>query len=327
MAAGLVLLVVATLIFLFVRLVPGDPAVALLGSGATNAQIQALRQQLGLDRTLPEQFATYLGGLLRGDLGASLRTNRPVAQELLQRLPATIELTVAALVSAIVVGIPIGLWSAYAANRLADHVIRIVSLVAVSAPVFWLALFAQVIFSVQLNLLPVSARLDPLLKAPAGTGFLLIDALAAGDMQVFGSALSHLVLPAGVLAAYLAAVIARMVRASTISEIRQDYARTARAKGLSRLGMVLKHALPNALLPAITLIGLKVAELLGGAILTETVFSWPGIGRYMFEAITNRDYPVIQGATLLFASGFILSSMAVDALYGALNPRIRAGRG
>ena len=318
-----VLLLVAIIIFSLVRLIPGDPAVALLGEGATDQQVAALRTQLRLDEPLLDQFTGYIGGLLQGDWGKSLRTNRAIRTELLQRLPATIELSLLALFLALLVGLPLGLFSAVWANKSFDHISRVLALIGVSAPVFWLALVLQVVFAIYLGLLPVSGRLDVFLRPPRITGFLLLDSLLLADGQLFWSALSHLLLPAGVLAAFLAATIARLLRTSMLEELQQDYVRTARSKGLGSRAVLIRHVLRNSLLPTITITGLKFAELLGGAILTETVFAWPGMGRYMFEAIKSRDYPVIQGGTLLFALIFILSSLLVDSLYGYLNPRIR----
>ena len=317
------LFLVTVIIFALIRLIPGDPAVALLGEGATDQQVAALRAQLHLDEPLLGQFSGYIGGIVRGDLGQSLRTNRPIRAELLMRLPATIELSLFALLLGIVGGVPLGIVSAIRANRPVDHISRVVALIGVSAPIFWLALLLQVVFAIYLGLLPVSGRLDVFLRPPRITGFLLLDAILLRDSQVFISALRHLLLPASVLGAFLAATITRLLRASILEEIEQDYVRTARSKGFRERIVVGNHVLRNALLPTITLVGLKFAELLGGAILTETVFSWPGMGRYMFEAIKSRDYPVIQGGTLLFALIFILSSLLVDLLYGYLNPRIR----
>ena len=310
---------------MLVRAIPGDPAVALLGEGASDAQVTALRAQLHLDEPFLVQFARYFGDLLQGDFGRSLRADRPIAEELLLRLPATIELSLAALFIAIVIGVPLGIASAVKANRPFDHVGRVVSLIGVSAPVFWSALLLQVVFSIYLGLLPVSGRLDVYLRPPRITGFLLLDGLLLGDPQVIGSALRHLILPAFVLGAFLAATIARLIRSSMLEELQQDYVRTATAKGLRRRPVLMTHVLRNSMIPAVTITGLKFAELLGGAILIETVFAWPGMGRYMFEAIKNRDYPVIQGSTLLFALVFIASSLLVDLLYGFLNPRIRTG--
>jgi peptide/nickel transport system permease protein len=318
-----VLFLVAVIIFALIRLIPGDPAVALLGEGATEQQVAALREQLRLDEPIWEQFIGYIGGLLQGDLGRSLRTGRPISEELLMRLPATIELSLFSLILAVVAGIPLGILSAAWANRPFDQVTRLLALVGVSAPAFWLALLLQVVFALYLGLLPVSGRLDVFLRPPRITGFYLLDALLLGDTRMFASAVRHLILPASVLAAFLAATIARLLRASMLEEIRQDYVRTAEAKGLSRSLVLMRHVVRNSLLPTLTLTALKFAELLGGAILTETVFAWPGMGRYMFEAIKSRDYPVIQGGTLIFALIFVLSSLVVDLLYGYLNPRIR----
>lgn len=322
-AALPVLFLVGVITFVLVRAIPGDPAVALLGEGARDEQVAVLREQLHLDQPLPIQFGRYFGDLLRGDLGRSLRTNRPISEELMLRLPATIELSVSALLLALLVGLPLGILSALWANRPFDHASRLLSLIGVSAPIFWLALLLQVIFSIYLGVLPVSGRLDVLLRPPRITGFLILDGMLLSDPAVVWSALRHLVLPAGVLAAFLTATIARLVRAAMLDEMRQDYVRTAWAKGLRQRRVIGVHVLRNSLIPAITVTGLKFAELLGGAILTETVFAWPGMGRYMFEAIKNRDYPVIQGATLLFALIFILSSLLVDLVYGLLDPRMR----
>jgi ABC-type dipeptide/oligopeptide/nickel transport system permease component len=318
-----VLILVLLIIFALVRMIPGDPAVTLLGEGATDQQIAMLRAQLHLDQPVWNQLILYAGGLLRGDLGASLRTNRPVLQELLQRLPATIELSLAALLIAIVVGLPLGVLSAAKANRPVDHAVRIMSLVGVSAPAFWLALLLQILFAIQLGWLPVSGRIDVFLRPPTITGFLLIDCILARDWAALWSALHHLVLPACVLAAFLAATISRLLRSSMLEQLRQDYVRTVRAKGLSERVLLYRHVLRNSLLPTVTITGLKFAELLGGAILIETVFAWPGMGRYMYEAITTRDYPVIQGGTVVFALVFIISSLLVDMLYSFLDPRIR----
>ena len=323
LAAIPVLVLVVTIIFALVRLIPGDPAITLLGPGATEQQISALRQQLRLDEPVVGQYFGYIGNLLRGDLGQSLRTNQPIAGEIASRLPATIELSLFALLLSIVVGVPIGILSAVRPRGVFDNLTRVVALVGVSAPTFWLALLAQVIFALGLNLLPVSGRLDLFMDAPRITGLLVLDGLLSGRLGVTLNALLHLILPASVIAAFLGATVARLVRASMLEEINQDYVNTARSKGLAPSVVIVKHVVRNALLPTITIVGLKFAELLGGAILTETVFSWPGIGRYMFEAISVRDYPVIQAGTLMFAIVFIASSAIADILYSFVNPRIR----
>jgi ABC-type dipeptide/oligopeptide/nickel transport system permease component len=318
-----VLSIVLVIAFSLVRLIPGDPAVTLLGPGATSEQIAALREQLHLDRPVFLQFTDYLLGLAHGDLGLSLKSGEPVLHEILARLPATIELSVLAVLVAIIVGIPLGVLSAVKANTLFDHILRVVSLMGVSMPAFLLALVLQLIFATHLGWLPVSGRLDAYLTVEPVTGFIILDSLIAGNPAAALSGLAHLVLPVTVLALFLAATLARFVRNTMLEVMGEDFIRTATAKGLHRHQVVLKHGLLNSLMPALTVIGLKFAEMLGGAILTETVFSWPGIGRYMFEAIKNRDYPVIQGTTLVFALLFVTTSIIVDLLYGVLDPRIR----
>jgi ABC-type dipeptide/oligopeptide/nickel transport system permease component len=317
-----VLGIVLVIVFSLVRLIPGDPAVTLLGPGATSDQIAALRAQLDLDQPVLLQFAHYVGGILTGDLGLSLKSGQPVATEILARLPATIELSVLAVIVAVLIGIPIGVLSAVRPNSFFDHMIRIVSLVGVSMPAFLLALVLQLVFATTLGWLPVSGRMSSFISAETVTGFAVLDGLITGNMAAAWSALQHLVLPTAVLAAFLAATLGRFVRNTMLDVMGEDYIRTARAKGLRRADVILGHGLRNSLLPAITVVGLKFAEMLGGAILTETIFAWPGIGRYMFEAIRNRDYPVIQGTTLVFALLFVVTSIVVDLLYGMLDPRV-----
>lgn len=322
-----VLLLVLVIVFSLARLIPGDPAVTLLGPGATDEQIAALRAQLRLDGPAPAQFVAYVAQLAHGDLGTSLKSGRPVLHEIGQRLPATIELSLLATAIALLVGIPLGVWSAVHANRGIDHVLRVVSLAGVSMPAFLIALLLQLVFGIHLGWLPISGRLSPYDVTESVTGFAVLDGLLTNDLEASADALRHLVLPSLVLAAFLAAVLMRFVRASMNEVMSQDYIRTARAKGVSETRVLFVHALRNGLLPAVTIVGLNFAEMLGGAILTETVFSWPGIGRYMFDAIRNRDYPVIQGTTLLFALMFIATALIVDLVYGMLDPRIRIRRG
>ena len=318
-----VLVIVLVIVFSLVRLIPGDPAVTLLGPGATDAQIAALRAQLNLDEPVLLQFWHYVAGLTQGDMGVSLKTGRPVLQEILSRLPATLEIAFGAVIVAIVVGTPIGVYSAIRVNRLPDHVLRVLSLTGVSMPAFLLALLLQLVLGTWLGWLPVSGRISSYYFFDEITGFMLVDAWLSGEPGAVLSALSHLVLPVIVLSSFLAATLARFIRASMLETLGEDFVRTAKAKGLSRRQVIVGHALRNSLLPAITVVGLKFAEMLGGAILTETVFSWPGLGRFMFDAIQSRDYPVIQGATLIFALLFILTSLCVDLLYAALDPRMR----
>lgn len=318
-----VLILVLVIVFSLVRLIPGDPAVTLLGPGATDQQIAALRAQMRLDEPFYLQFINYVLGLLRGDMGTSLKSGAPVLSEILLRLPATLELAVCATLIAIVVGIPIGVLSATRPNSLFDHFTRIFSLIGVSMPAFLLALILQLIFATYLGWLPVSGRLSPYFVMQPITGFVMLDGIITGQWDVVVSAIRHLVLPTAVLAAFLAATLGRFVRDTMLEVMSEDFIRTARAKGLSRSQVIIEHGLRNSLLPAVTIIGLKFAEMLGGAILTETIFAWPGIGRFMFEAIRNRDYPVIQGTTLVFSLLFMLTSVLVDLLYGVLDPRVR----
>lgn len=318
-----VLALVLVIVFSLVRLIPGDPAVTLLGPGATDQQIAALRAQMRLDEPVFIQFFDYVLGLFHGDLGTSLKSGAPVLQEILLRLPATLELSISATLVAILVGIPIGVLSATRPNSLFDHFTRVFSLVGVSMPAFLLALILQLIFATYLGWLPVSGRMSPYITVPPVTGFAVLDGIITGNWNAAWSAIQHLVLPTAVLAAFLAATLGRFVRNTMLEVMSEDFIRTARAKGLSRSQVVLEHGLRNSLLPAITVIGLKFAEMLGGAILTETIFAWPGIGRFMFEAIKNRDYPVIQGTTLVFSLLFVLTSVLVDLLYGVLDPRVR----
>lgn len=318
-----VMCIVLVIVFSLVRLIPGDPAVTLLGPGATQVQIDALRAQLDLDQPIVLQFVHYVLGLLQGDFGTSLKTGRPVAHEILIRLPATIELSACAVIIAVIAGIPIGVLSAVRPNSVFDHITRIVSLVGVSMPAFLLALILQLIFGMLLGWLPVSGRMSAYVTVQSVTGFAILDGIITGNLAAALSAVEHLILPTAVLAAFLAATLGRFVRNTMLDVMSEDFIRTAKAKGLRRADVVLNHGLRNSLLPAITVIGLKFAEMLGGAILTETIFAWPGIGRYMFEAIKNRDYPVIQGTTLVFALLFVLTSIIVDLLYGVLDPRVR----
>lgn len=318
-----VLILVLVIVFSLVRLIPGDPAVTLLGPGATDAQIAALRAQMRLDEPFYLQFINYVLGLIQGDMGISLKSGAPVLEEILLRLPATLELAICATLLAIVVGIPIGVLSATRPNSWFDHFARIFSLVGVSMPAFLLALILQLVFATYLGWLPVSGRLSPYIVMQPVTGFAIVDSVITGQWDVAWSAIRYLALPTAVLAAFLAATLGRFVRNTMLEVMSEDFIRTARAKGLPRSQVILEHGLRNSLLPAITVVGLKFAEMLGGAILTETIFAWPGIGRFMFEAIKNRDYPVIQGTTLVFSLLFMLTSVLVDLLYGVLDPRVR----
>ncbi|WP_455922690.1 ABC transporter permease [Pseudomonas putida] len=318
-----VLLLVLLMIFTLARSLPGDPAVALLGPDATQQQIGALRSQLKLDQPVYAQFGAYLHNLLRGDLGVSLKSGQPVLGEIAQRLPATLELTVLATLLALLVGIPCGMLAAVREGRWLDQALRVLSLAGVSMPAFVLALLLQTVLSIDLGWLPISGRSSPWYISEPVTGLATLDFLLAGQPAAAWDALLHLVMPTLVLGSFLAAVVARYVRNSLLETLDEPFIRTARARGLGEWRVISGHALRNALLPAITVIGLHFADMLGGAILTETVFAWPGVGRFMLDAIRNRDYPVIQGTTLVFALLYMLVSLAVDVFYGVADPRLR----
>jgi dipeptide transport system permease protein len=282
-----------------------------------------LLHEFGLDRPLYVQYFDYLWSVLHGDLGRSIVTHEPVLSEFRTLFPATLELSFCAILLAVVIGLPAGILAALKRNTVLDYSVMGISLTGYSMPIFWWALLLILLFSVTLGWTPVSGRIDILYDLPPVTGFMLIDSLISGDEGAFRSALSHLVLPAIALGTIPLAVIARMTRSAMLEVLREDYVRTARAKGLSRTRVVLVHALRNALIPVITVIGLQVGTLLAGAILTETIFSWPGIGKWLVEAIHRRDYPVVQGGILMSATIIILVNLLVDLLYGVVNPRIR----
>jgi ABC-type dipeptide/oligopeptide/nickel transport system permease component len=318
-----VLTLVLVIVFALTRLIPGDPATTLLGPGATTAQIEALRHQLHLDQPPSTQFLSYVWGLLHGDLGVSLKTGRPVIEELAAKLPATLELSVVALAMAIAIGVPAGVHAALRPNSWTDQGLRLLALVGVSAPAFLIAFALQGLFGAWLQILPVAGRTTPYLVSRPITGFAIPDALLRGSPADLLDAVRHILLPAAVLAAFLAATLSRFVRGAMIEAMAEDYIRTARAKGLREPAVIYGHGLRNAMLPAIAVAGLQFGDMLGGAILTETVFSWPGVGRYTYEAIRNRDYPVIQSATLTFALLFMLTSLLADLISAALDPRLR----
>jgi peptide/nickel transport system permease protein len=320
-----VLFGLSIVLFAFIHLLPGDPAVALLGQHATPELTARIREQLGLDRPLYVQYLQYLGQLLRGDLGKSVIDNRPVAQEFFLRFPGTVELTVAALTFAAGLGIPLGRFAARHVQGVGDGLVTVISLLGVSIPIFVLGLTLQYLFSVQLRLLPTSGRLDPRLGIPAVTNFMLVDTLLAGRPDAFLDALRHLVLPAIALGSIPLAIITRITRASVLEVANEDYVRTARAKGLTERRVDDRHIMRNAWLPVVTVIGLQVGGLLAGAVITETVFSWNGVGRWVVEAIQDHDYFVVQSSILIFALIFLMVNLVVDILYAFLNPRIRYG--
>jgi dipeptide transport system permease protein len=315
---------VTLLAFALIHLIPGDPVENLSGErGMDPARRIRLLHEFGLDRPLPVQYADYIGQVLRGDLGTSLTTHEPVLREFLTLFPATVELAFFAMLFAVVVGLPAGIIAALKRNTVADYAVMGVSLTGYSMPIFWWALLLILFFSVQLGWTPVSGRIAVEFDVPAASGFMLIDTLRAGDVGAFRSAVSHLLLPTIALGTIPLAVIARMTRSSMLEVLREDYVRTARAKGIPYWQVVLVHALRNALIPVITVIGLQVGLLLSGAILTETIFSWPGVGNWLVHGVQSRDYPVVQGGILLIATIVISVNLIVDLLYGVINPRIR----
>ena len=318
-----ILLGVSAAAFLMVHLLPADPAVAYLGEHATPEAITRVRHEFGLDQPLPLQYGVYLWNVVRGDFGESLDSHRPVLTEFTPRFPATVELALGAITVALCVGIPVGLLSASRPNSVMDRFGMALALTGVSLPVFWLGLMLVYIFSVYLHVLPTSGQIGIDYSLAAITRIDLIDAVLAGNWSAAVDVLRHLILPSITLSTYSMAIIARMTRASMLDALHQDYIRTARAKGLAGFAVVIGHGLRNALLPVVTVIGLQVGALLTGAILTETIFSWPGVGRYMYDSILFRDYPVILAGILLFSLFFMLVNLGVDVLYAFLDPRIR----
>lgn len=309
--------------FFMVRAIPGDPAQIMLGQQATQEQVQQIRENMGLDKPIFVQYGLFLKDALRGDLGDSIVTGRPVTTELLTRLPATLELTAFAMLIAILVGVPVGVISAVRQYSLLDKSTSVLALTGISMPIFWLAMILVVIFGVNLELLPFPGRLDPTTGITAITGLVLVDSLLTLNFAGFWDGLLHLIMPALALATIPMAVIMRMTRSSMLEVMNEDYVRTARAKGVVPWRVVFKHALRNAMLPTITVIGLQTGLLMGGAIITETIFSWPGIGLYTYNSISSRDYASIQGVVLYAALLFVLVNLLVDILYAILDPRVR----
>jgi peptide/nickel transport system permease protein len=318
-----VLLGVSIVVFFMVRAIPGDPAQIMLGQQATQEQVQQIRENMGLDKPIFVQYGLFLKDALRGDLGDSTVTGRPVTTELMVRLPATLELTAFAMLIAVLVGVPVGVIAAVRQYSLLDKVTSVLALTGISMPIFWLAMILVVIFGVNLELLPFPGRLDPTTGITAITGLVLVDSLLTLNFAGFWDGLLHLIMPALALATIPMAVIMRMTRSSMLEVMNEDYVRTARAKGVVPWRVVFKHALRNAMLPTITVIGLQTGLLMGGAIITETIFSWPGIGLYVYNSISSRDYASIQGVVLYAALLFVLINLLVDILYAILDPRVR----
>jgi peptide/nickel transport system permease protein len=318
-----VLLGVSILVFGFIHIIPGDPATTMLGERATPERVAEVRRELGLDRPIAEQYLIYMNKVVHGNLGVSIVRGDPVLPDLLHRFPATVELAVAAICLAVLFGIPIGIVSAVWRRSFVDGLSRVWALTGVSMPIFWLGLMLAWFFGVQLQWLPTGFRLDSSSSFEPITNFVLLDAVLRRDWATLAEALRHLVLPAVALATIPLAVIARMMRASMLEVLSRDYVRTAEAKGLPQTVVILRHALRNALLPVLTVVGLQAGSLLAGAILTETIFSWPGIGRWVYESIEARDYSIVQGASLFIAVIVVVVNLLTDLLYAAVDPRIK----
>ena len=318
---------ITLLTFAFVHLIPGDPVLIMAGERGISPERHAqLMAQFGLDQPMWKQYITYINGVLHGDLGISLKSRIPVWEEFVPRFQATLELGICAMLFAIAVGIPVGVLAAVKRGSIFDHTAVGISLTGYSMPIFWWGIMLIMLVSVQLNLTPVSGRVSDTIFLDDShplTGFMLIDTLLWGEEGDFKDAVMHMILPAIVLGTIPLAVIVRMTRSSMLEVLGEDYIRTARAKGLTRMRVIVVHALRNAMLPVVTVIGLQVGTLLAGAILTETIFSWPGLGRWLIEALQRRDYPVVQGGVLLVAILIILVNLLVELLYGVVNPRIR----
>ncbi|MGA9382000.1 MAG: ABC transporter permease [Phormidium sp.] len=320
-----VLIGITLLVFTLLHLIPGDPAVVLLGERATPEQIESLREQLGLNQPLPIQYFNFLFNIIRFDFGKSIISGIPIIDEIKTRWPATFELSVAAMLIALILGIPAGIFAAVRKNSWVDNLLMSSSLIGVSLPVYWLGLLLIYLFAVNLQILPPSGRIS----VEAGfnfqpiTGFYVLDSLLKLDIKTLQDVLFHLILPAITLGTIPLAIIARITRSAMLEVLSQDYIRTARAKGVPEYFVILKHALKNAFLPISTTIGLQFGTLLGGAILTETIFSWPGIGSWIYEGILARDYPVVQGGVIFVSITFVLINLLVDLSYTFLDPRIQ----
>jgi peptide/nickel transport system permease protein len=317
---------VTLLTFVVSRVVPADPLAVIVSEKALDNPeiVQAAIRKWGLDKPLPEQYLYYMANLLHGDLGVSFKTKRPVAQDLRQYLPATVELGLGSLLFALAVGLPLGILAAIHSGSWVDHLARFVSLLGASMPPFWSGLMALFLFYFKAQILPGPGRIDARAVTPRViTGLLLLDTFLVGDLNAFGDALRHLILPSIILGWFTLALICRITRSSLLEVLRMDYIRTARAKGLHEQAVLLHHALRNAFIPTLTTLGLAFAGLMTGAIMTETIFAWPGIGRYAVEAAVNLDYPAVLGTTLLIAVVYIFVNLVVDVLYGVIDPRIR----
>lgn len=318
-----VLLGMTFVVFMIIRAIPGNPAQVILGQLASKEAIEALEVKLGLNNPWYTQYFDYLIGLFKGDLGESMRTVQPVSKEIWPYLAATFELALFAVIIAVIIGVNAGIISAWFQNSWFDYLAMIIALIGVSMPIFWLGLMEQWLFGIELQWLPTSGREEVRNPVSSITNLFVLDTIINGRFDQLGQVLKHLVLPGIALATIPMAIIARMTRSSMLEVMRSDFVRTARAKGQKMFWVVYKHALKNAIIPVLTVIGLQMGLLLGGAILTETIFSWPGIGRYIYDAIQYRDYPVIQSGILIVAFMFVMINLIVDILYGLIDPRIK----
>jgi len=329
---------VTFVIFMFQRLIPGDPAVAMLGEHATQENVERIREQFGLNRPVfldrdalaegrlqgffDSQYFRYIGRLIRFDMGESIHRRIPVAETLKLRFPATFELAFVSMIIAILIGVPVGIGSAARRNSILDGVTMVGSLVGVSMPIFWLGLMEIMLFAVFLKWLPAGGRLSTGIEVQTITGLILVDSLITANIPAFKDALQHIIMPSIALATIPTAIIARMTRSSMLDVLQEDYIRTATAKGLVERVVLFRHALKNAFLPVITIIGIQAGSLLAGAVLTETIFSWPGIGKWVYDAILGRDYPIVQGGTFVIALIFVIVNLLVDISYALIDPRI-----
>ncbi|MGM0499290.1 MAG: ABC transporter permease [Bacillota bacterium] len=318
-----ILIGVAIIVFLIVHLIPGDPAQTMLGERASDEALAKLREDMGLNDPLPVQFWRYVKDLLRGDLGRSIMSNNPVSEELSKRFPATLELSSFAMIFAVFVGVPAGIFASINQNSWFDNLSMLVALMGVSMPIFWLGLMFIWLFAVELGWFPPSSRIGVGLEFTPITNLYVIDSIIQLNFNALKDILHHLVLPAVALGTIPMAIIARMTRSSMLEVLKKDYIRTAYAKGLKKKMVIFKHALKNAMVPIITVVGLQFGVLLGGAVMTETIFSWPGLGKYLVDAIYARDFPIVQGGILFFAGVFVLVNLIVDLSYALVDPRIQ----
>ena len=326
LAAIPVMLGIAIIVFLFMRLTPGDPVDIMMGelAGISEEEMAIVRREFNLDKPMHVQLWLFLSGLVRGDLGNSIIRGAPIASLIAERFPATIELALGALIFGLLVAVPIGILSAVKQNSLIDRATMAGAFLGISMPAFWLGLVLMLIFSVRLRLLPVSGRIDTDigLTLEKVTGLYVLDSIITGNRAALISSLKHLILPSISLGATMAAIVARVLRSSMLEVLRQDYITLARAKGQIEFLVVMKHAVRNALIPTVTVVGLQVGALLGGNMIVETVFAWPGLGRLVVESIFNRDFPLVQGAVMVYAFTYVMANLVVDALYTYLNPKI-----